>query len=93
MIPIVFCASFVPCVNATNPPEKSWSRRKTRLTIPGERRRISQVIETISTAATKSPAKGAISEGIRTLSVSPCHLTASSPEAAMAEPMTPPMRA
>ena len=42
MIPIVFCASFVPCVNATNPPETSWSRRKTRLTIPGERRRTIQ---------------------------------------------------
>ena len=25
MIPIVFWASFVPCVNATNPPETSWA--------------------------------------------------------------------
>ncbi len=93
MIPIVFCASFVPCVKATKPPETSWSRRKTRLTIPGERRRISHVTETINAAAMKSPAKGAISEGISTLSVSPCHLTASTPEAAMVEPSTPPIRA
>ena len=35
MIPIVFCASFVPCVKATKPPETSCSRRKTRLTRPG----------------------------------------------------------
>ena len=36
MIPIVFCASFVPCVNATNPPDTSWRRRKTRLTFVGD---------------------------------------------------------
>ena len=35
MIPIVFWASFVPCVKATNPPETSCSRRKTRLTGAG----------------------------------------------------------
>ena len=33
--PIVFCASFVPCVKATNPPETSCSRRKIRLTSAG----------------------------------------------------------
>ena len=38
MIPIVFCASFVPWVNATKPPETSWSRRKTRFTRLGEPR-------------------------------------------------------
>ena len=35
MIPIVFCASFVPCVKATKPPEMSWSRRNTLLHRPG----------------------------------------------------------
>ena len=39
MIPIVFWASFVPCVKATKPPETSCSRRKTRFTLLGERRR------------------------------------------------------
>ena len=93
MIPIVFCASFVPCVNATKPPETSCSRRKTRLILPGERRRISQVIESISAAARKSPANGAISDGISTFSFRPPHLTTSKPEAAMPEPSTPPIRA
>jgi hypothetical protein len=38
MIPIVFCASFVPCVNATKLPERICPRRKTRFTRLGERR-------------------------------------------------------
>ena len=37
MIPIVFCASFVPCVNATKLPETICARRNTRLTLVGER--------------------------------------------------------
>ena len=45
MIPIVFCASFVPWVRATKPPETSWPRRKTRLTFAGERRATSQTID------------------------------------------------
>ena len=93
MIPIVFCASFVPCVNATKPPETSWSRRKTRLTVPGERRWITQVIAIISAAAMKSPANGAISEGISTLSFSPSQLTTLQPAAATLEPRTPPISA
>ena len=93
MMPIVFCASFVPCVNATKPPETSCSRRKTRLILLGERRRMSQVIASISAAARKSPANGAISEGISTLSFSPPHLTTSKPAAAIAEPSTPPISA
>ena len=93
MIPIVFCASFVPCVKATKPPETSWSRRKTRLTVPGERRRITQVIAIISAAAMASPANGAISEGISTLSFSPSQLTTLQPAAAMLEPRMPPISA
>ena len=44
MIPIVFCASFVPWVSATKPPETSCRRRKMRLTFAGERRLITQTI-------------------------------------------------
>ena len=32
MMPIVFCASFVPRASATKAPETSWRRRKTWLT-------------------------------------------------------------
>src|SRR5687768_17020773 len=93
MIPIVFCASFVPCVNATNAPETSWNRRNTRLTLPGERRRISHVIPIINPAPSASPANGAISDGISTFSRSPSHWTTSNPAAATAEPRTPPISA
>ena len=93
MIPIVFCASFVPCVRATNPPETSWSRRKTRLTVPGLRRRMIHVTASISVAAIAIPRKGASSEGTSTLSFSPPHLTTSKPAAATAEPRMPPIRA
>ena len=39
MIPIVFCASFVPWVNATKPPETSCARRNQALIFDGERPR------------------------------------------------------
>ena len=45
MIPIVFCASFVPCVNATKLPETICARRNTRFTRLGDRRRITQMID------------------------------------------------
>ncbi len=93
MIPIVFWASFVPWVNATKPPDTSWSRRKTRFTVPGDRRWISHVIAIISAAAPNSPAKGAIRDGRSTFSRMPSHLTTSNPAAATAEPSTPPIRA
>jgi hypothetical protein len=93
MMPIVFWASFVPCVKATNPPETSWSRRKTRLTVPGARRRTIHMSATISAAAPAIPKSGAASEGMATFSTRPSHCTTSNPLAAIAEPVMPPISA
>ena len=73
MIPIVFWASFVPCVRATKPPETSCPRRKTRLIFAGDRRAITQTISVISANATASPANGAISDGFSTFCHRPAH--------------------
>ena len=54
MMPIVFWASFVLCVKATNPPETSCSLRKSRLTVPGARLRMSQSVPVISTSAPRN---------------------------------------
>src|SRR5215204_768958 len=93
MIPIVFCASFVPCVKATKAPEKSWSRRKMRFTMPGARFRMIQRTLIISAAARNAPSTGASKDGISTLSFSPSHWTTPRPSAATADPTMPPMSA
>src|SRR5213592_324360 len=92
--PIVFCASFVPWVKATKPPERSWSLRKIRFTGAGARLRISQRMTVINAAAPMSPATGAASDGTSTFSFRPCQLTtAKPPVAATDEPMIPPTNA
>ena len=93
MIPMVFWASFVPCVNATNAPETSWARRKPRFTFVGGRRAMNRVITRISTKAIATPRNGAMSDGMSTLSFRPAQWTTSAPSAAMAEPIMPPIRA
>jgi hypothetical protein len=93
MIPMVLCASFVPCGNATNPPETSWARRKTWLTRDGERLAMSQVIARIRANATTTPTNGAMRDGINIFSFSPPHWTTSQPDAITAEPSMPPINA
>jgi hypothetical protein len=93
MMPIVFCASLAPWVNATNPPEISCRRRNARFTVPGERRPTSQSMRIITPAAPSAPATGATSEGISTFSVIPPHCTASVPDAMRAAPPMPPTSA
>jgi hypothetical protein len=93
MIPIVFWASFVPCVKATKPPETSWRRRNRRFTRLGECLRMIQSTTTMRIAATAKPRNGATRDGSSTLSKSPSHLITSQPEAATAEPATPPIKA
>ena len=73
MIPIVFCASFVPWVRATKPPETSCPRRKRRLIFAGDRRLITQTISVIRANASAMPANGAISEGFSTFCQRPAH--------------------
>ena len=93
MIPIVFCASFVPCVNATNPPETSWRRLKTRSTFVGGRFATIHVMARISANANAMPRNGAMIDGMSTLSRIPPHWTTSFPPAAIADPIMPPIRA
>ncbi len=93
MIPIVFCASFVPCVRATKPPEMSWPRRKTRLTVAGDRRLMNHTSSVIRANAIRSAANGAIREGFSTFSQTPAHSTTPRPSAMIAEPITPPISA
>ncbi len=92
-MPIVFCASFVPCVNATNAPDTSWALRKPRFTFVGARRATSQVIPRMSRKANATPRNGATSDGISTLSLIPSQFTTPQPEAAIAEPIIPPISA
>jgi hypothetical protein len=40
--PIVFCASFAPCVNATHVPDASWPMRNVRFATPGVSQRKTQ---------------------------------------------------
>ena len=71
MIPIVLCASFVPCVKATNPPDTSCARRKPRFTLVGARFATTQVIPRIRRKANATPRNGATSDGMSTLSLIP----------------------
>ena len=71
MIPIVFCASFVPCVNATKLPEKICARRNTRFTLLGVRRRTSQMIAIINANAIAKPRTGDRMPGFTTFSQIP----------------------
>jgi hypothetical protein len=63
------------------------------LTRLGAPRRISQSTSTIKVAAKAKPRTGASSDGISTLSFRPVQLITSQPEAATAEPATPPISA
>ncbi len=92
-MPMVFWASFVPCVNATKLPETICARRNTRLTRLGDRFRITQTITNISASADAKPIVGDKSPGNTTLSQIPDQLMTSSPDAAIADPATPPIRA
>jgi len=93
MMPIVFCASFVPWVSATKAPETSWPRRKTRLIFEGDLRLITHTITVMSTKAMARPAKGEMSDGFNTFCHRPDHCTTDHPSAMIADPITPPMSA
>ena len=74
MIPIVFCASFVPWVNATKPPGDELRAPEAAIDLlrrPGARS--SHVIPRISVNAIATPRNGATSDGISTLSLIPPH--------------------
>ena len=71
MMPIVFCASFVPWVNATKLPETICARLNTRFTRLGDRRRITQMTTSIIVRARAKPIAGESTPGMTTLSQMP----------------------
>jgi hypothetical protein len=94
MIPIVFCASFVPWVKATKPPDTSCRRRKTRFTTPGWRLRMAQRSRSMIAAARMIPKNGARSDGIEHLVDEPVPVDRRRDRRPRsADPITPPMSA
>ena len=94
MIPIVFWASFVPCVSATKPPETSWPRRKMRLILAGDRRLIIQTISGHQGEREGDPGEGGDQRGLQHLLPKARPLDdRPSPAAMIAEPMRPPISA
>ena len=73
MIPIVFCASFVPCVNATKPPETSWRAPEDAVHLArASAARTSQMIAIISAKAIAKPERTArAATGLTTFSQMP----------------------
>ena len=62
-MPIVFCASFVPCESENRLPEMIWPSRKPRETGPGWRRPTIRYASEIAIAVTTSASTGATSAG------------------------------
>ena len=92
MMPIVFCASFVPWPSEYAAAERSWPRRKTRSTRRGEARRKSQKMMIVRIQATTRPISGARMMKISVF-VHPEGLIAANPARATAAPAYPPMSA
>jgi hypothetical protein len=93
MIPIVFCASFVPCASASTPPERTCPARKPRDTGPGRCCPTSAYAIRIAVPATANASSGATIAGTATLPINPSEITACDPSAANAAPTTPPISA
>ena len=77
--PIVFCASFAPCVNATNVPENSCPIRNIRFAGEDGIRWKTQKIAISRTNAAANAIVGAMNAGMTTLWARVCHWTPSSP--------------
>src|SRR3954454_19610848 len=93
MIPIVFCASFVPWESENRLPVTHWPSRKPRVTGPGWRRPTIRYASEIASAVTASASTGATSAGTMTFSTIPAPSTASGPAATNADPTMPPISA
>src|SRR3954451_15240218 len=73
--PIVFCASFAPCVKPIHVPDASWPSRKERFATPGVSRWKAQKIARSSGKPPANAIVGAQIAGITTLCVTPCQST------------------
>src|SRR3954470_21211930 len=92
MIPIVFWASFAPCIRLNAAAETSWKRRNHLSTRLGGIHRNSQKIDTIRRKPTVSPMKGATTMKMSVF-VQPEGMIAMKPALATAAPAYPPKSA
>src|SRR4051812_37096843 len=91
MIPIVFCASLVPCESENSEAEASWPSRNPRVTTPGAWRPTIRYAARIDSPAASMASTGATIAGTATFSTRPLQLT--SPPAASVAPTIPPISA
>ncbi len=92
MMPIVFCASFVPCPSEYAAADTSCSTRKVLSTLRGSDRRRIQESATVSSSASMNPITGATTMKMSVL-VQPLAMIAANPAFATAAPAYPPIRA
>src|SRR6266516_888252 len=92
MMPIVFCASFVPCPREYSAADTSCSTRNDLSTRRGKDRRKAHDNATVSSSANKNPMTGATTMKTRVL-VQPLAMIAEKPDLATAAPAYPPMSA
>ena len=92
-MPIVFCASLVPCASAMSDAEPIWPQRNDWSLCFCETRRVMRVTSHVPVPPTAIAMMGATSAGIITLETRPLQITPSDPAAASTAPTTPPTRA
>ena len=91
--PIVFCASFAPCVNATNVPDASWPRPKAAVADAAGQPPEHPVDDDQQRKAHRMRARARSVPGSRHCGQARATSTPSSPDCASAAPTRPPIRA
>ncbi len=91
-MPIVFCASLVPCPSEYAAADTSCNTRKVLSTLRGSDRRRIQESATVSSSASMNPITGATTMKISVL-VQPLAMIAANPAFATAAPAYPPISA
>src|ERR1700722_11829661 len=91
--PMVFCASLVPCARETMQADPICPMRNPCVRAPWVSERLIRYRDQVPTAAIRAAMTGESTAGMTTLETSPCQSTALPPDAAIVEPITPPIRA
>src|SRR5579862_2476101 len=93
MMPMVFCASLVPCARETMHADPTCPMRKPWLRDLADILLLIRYSSQVPTAATRAAITGDRMAGMMTFDTRPDHKTAEPPAAASVAPMTPPMMA
>ncbi len=93
MMPIVFCASFVPCASDSSEAEPIWPSLKPRSFTRSETPEVIRKVSQVPTAATAIATSGARTAGMSTFATTPDIRTADAPPDTNAAPTTPPISA